>query len=489
MDFAINLHSNNGSPLHRQLYDELRKAILTGRLITGERLPSTREMAQILGVSRSTVSHGYEQLLSEGYLETAIGSGTFVCRQLPDDLAKPASVKTSLSQNASAPKVVFSELGNFLTEHDLFEPPEPDLLINFRYGRPSFNDFPWEQWRRLLARYCRSGQNEILDYAPNPLGHLALREAIVKYLARSRAVRCDASQVIIVYGSQQALDLISRILVNRGDTVAMEDPGYLGTRRALEGQGAKVLPVPVDEFGLRTDYLARQKTLKCKFVYITPSHEFPMGVALSLPRRLELLAWAQTNSTMIVEDDYDSEFRYAGRPVPALQGLDQTGSVIYVGTFSKVLYPSLRLGYLVVPPHLTNIFAQAKWLADRHSPLLEQYALADFINEGHLERHIRRMRTIYNRRRNKLVEALTNHFDNRVEIVGENAGMHLVARLKTRFRDEEIVKRSAEASVRVFSTSIYYAGAAPKGEFIFGFANLSERKIQDGIRRLAKALD
>jgi GntR family transcriptional regulator / MocR family aminotransferase len=489
MELAITLNHRAKAPLHRQLYDELRQSILAGRLAAGARLPSSRALAASLGVSRTTVTQSYDQLISEGYLQAAIGSGTSVCQQLPDELLRTTPVKTTLLKTQAKQRSVrLSAYGESLSDTEPFEPPEYEAPINFRSGRPALEEFPLRLWRRLFLRQYRTGSARMLDYADGSQGYAPLRKAIKNYVARSRAVNCDASQIIIVNGSQQALDLLTQILIDRGDTVALEDPGYLGARRAFLAQGAKLLPLPVDESGLMVERLASQAQAKPKAVYVTPSHQFPTGAVLSLPRRLELLAWAEESEALIIEDDYDSEFRYCSRPIPALQGLAQSHSVIYVGTFSKILFPALRVGYLIVPEHLAQIFARAKWLADRQTPMLEQKVLTDFISEGHLERHLRRMRTLYDRRRQALVRALNHQFGKRVEILGENTGMHLMVRLQTRLSDEEVVLRAREEGVGLVSASLYYLGKGRQDEFVLGYASLSERKIQEGVRRLAKII-
>lgn len=484
MDLAITLDSSAALPLHRQLYEELRQAILTGRLLPRQRIPSTRALARSLGISRSTVSLSYEQLLSEGYLQTTIGSGTFVCSQLPDDLLRSDSMEST--HQTINPPIQLSTYGASLANAEPLVAAEPEPLISFRYGRPALDQFPIKLWRKLLSRHCRFNIN-LLDYATDSLGHKPLREAIARYLCRSRAVQCAADQVIVVNGSQQALDLVTRLLIDPGDWVALEDPGYLGARHSFLTQGAKLWPVAVDESGLVVKDLATYPAAKVKLVYVTPSHQFPTGAVLSLPRRLELLAWAQQTGALIIEDDYDSEYRYGDRPIPAMQGLRQS-DVIYIGTFSKVLFPSLRIGYLVVPQGLVPIFSRAKWLADRQSPLLEQHVLADFINEGHLERHIRRMRSLYDQRRRALVQALTLHLGEQVTILGENAGIHLMVRLHTQLSDEAVIDRAAQVGVGLVSAQPYYLEAKRTGEFVFGYAELNEQQIQEGIRRLAQAL-
>lgn len=484
MDLAIALDNNAPLPLHRQLYEELRQAILTGRLLPRQRIPSTRILAKSLGISRATVTLSYEQLLSEGYLQTAPGSGTFVCAQLPDDLLHSASVEPI--HRASKLPIALSTYGASLNRPELVRVPEPDAAISFRYGQPALDQFPIDLWRRLLSRHCRLS-HDLLSYATDARGHKPLREAIIHYLSRARAVQCKPDQVIVVNGSQQALDLIARLLVDQGDWVALEDPGYLAARRTFQSQGARLYPVAVDESGLVVKKLTHCPE-PIKLVYITPSHQFPTGAVLSLPRRLELLAWVQQAGAIIIEDDYDSEYRYADRPIPALQGLDQSDSTLYVGTFSKVLFPALRIGYLVVPPSSVEVFTRAKWLADRQCPLLEQYVLADFISEGHLERHIRRMRTLYDQRRRSLVEALMLYLGQRVTILGENAGIHLMVRLHTSLSDEEIVHRAMQVGVGLVPAQPYYLSGDSSGEFIFGYAELNESQIQEGIRRLAMVL-
>lgn len=489
MELAITLNNRLDIPLHRQLYDELRQSILAGRLAAGARLPSTRALAQSLHVSRTTVTQSYEQLISEGYLQAAIGSGTIVCHQLPDDWLQTTPLKTAVHKSGAKQKSVrLSGYGESLNDAEPFEPPEHEVAIHFKSGRPALEEFPLRLWRRLFLRHYRTGNAKMLDYADGSQGFAPLRQAIRNYVTRARAVHCQADQIIIVNGSQQALDLVTQVLIDRGDAVALENPGYLGARRAFLAQGAKLLPVPVDESGIVVEKLASYSAAKPKVVYVTPSHQFPTGAVLSLPRRLELLAWAEQAEALIIEDDYDSEFRYCSRPIPALQGLAESHSVIYVGTFSKVLFPALRVGYMIVPEHLSRVFARAKWLADRQTPILEQRVLTDFINDGHLERHLRRMRTLYDKRRQTLVRALKYQMGERVQILGENAGMHLMIRLQTKLGDEELVQRARQEGVGVVSANLYYLKTGRRNEFVLGYASLSERKIQEGVRRLAKII-
>lgn len=486
MDFVITLDSNSPLPLHQQLYEELRQAILSGRLLPGGRIPSTRSLAKSLSISRTTVTQSYDQLLSEGYLETTVGSGTFVCTQLPDDLLHSTPILST--GKITRPPVKLSKYGAYLIETDnLTRIAEPDIPLSFRYGRPAFNEFPLRLWRKLLSRYCCSNL-DWLDYSTDNLGYKPLREAIARYLSRSRAVNCLPDQVLIINGTQQALDLIMRLLIEPDDVIALEDPGYLSARLIFQTHGAKLLPIAVDESGLVVKDLANYSNAQICLVYVTPSHQFPTGAILSLPRRLELLTWAQQTGALIIEDDYDSEYRYGDRPIPALQGLDKSDSVLYVGTFSKVLFPSLRIGYLVLPKSLVLPFARAKWLSDRHLPLLEQQVLSDFIEEGHLERHIRKMRSLYDQRRQVLVKALNVHFGEQATILGEKAGIHVMVRLHTHLSDEEIIQHAAQIGVGMISAGPQYLKPHPKGEFIFGYGELTEQQLVDGIGRLAQIL-
>jgi GntR family transcriptional regulator / MocR family aminotransferase len=425
MDLALVLNHQSETPLHRQVYEELRQAILSGRLLPGQRIPSTRSLSQSLAVSRTTITQGYEQLLSEGYLETRHGSGTFVCAQLPDDLLQVKTIPAT-AQPINSP-IQLSGYAQYLIETPFALQPEPTVEISFRYGRPALEHVPIMLWRKLLSRHCCQ-DFQWLNYATDPQGYYPLRDAIARYLSRARAVQCHPTQIMITNGTQQALDLVLRVLIKSGDTIALEDPGYLSARKVFLSHGANLIPVPVDELGLQAEKLAYWATSPIRLVYVTPSHQFPTGATLSLSRRLELLNWAQQTGALILEDDYDSEYRYGDRPIPALQGLDHSGSVLYIGTCSKVLFPSLRIGYLVLPPNLVPLIAHAKWLNDRQLPMLEQLVLTDFIEEGHLERHIRKMRAYYDRRRQALVQALQQSFGERAIILGEKAGIHVMVR-------------------------------------------------------------
>lgn len=485
MDLAIAL-DHPSLPLHQQLYEELRQAILTGRLLPRQKVPSTRSLAQSLQISRTTVTQSYDRLHSEGYLETIVGSGTYVCVQLPDDLLHSTPVAVELNSKPSP--IQLSQYGDRLSQTSFTLQPGLDLPISFRYGQPALRYFPIALWRKLLSHYCMAN-SDWLQYATDFQGDRSLRQAIAHYLARARAVQCEPEQIILTNGTQQALDLVMRLLINSGDRIAFEDPGYLSARRVFLSHGAKLLPIPIDGSGLIVEKLASIDAANpLRLVYVTPSHQFPTGSILSLSRRLELLSWAQQHRCLILEDDYDSEYRYGERPIPALQGLDQNHSVIYIGTFSKVLFPSLRIGYLVVPQPLVSLFAQAKWLSDRQLPTLEQQVLTEFIAAGHLESHIRKMRSHYDRLRQTLVEALKTHFGSRAVIFGEKAGIHVMVKLNTLWSDAEVIERAAEVGVGLMSAQPHYFNPGDRGEFIFGYGELDEAQIATGIDRLAQVL-
>lgn len=489
MELTIALNHQSQQPLHQQVYAELRQAILTRRLPPGQRLPSTRALAQSLRISRTTVTQSYEQLLSEGYLEARHGSGTFVCTHLPDDFLQPDPVQTTLP--AAQTSMRLSTYGHYLAQTPFHLQAEPKTEISFRYGRPALQHFPIALWRKLMSRHSRPCEDDTnaswLDYAIDPQGDYALRQAIAQYLGRARAIQCQPEQIVITNGTQQALDLVLRVLLQPGETLALEDPGYLSARRIFLSHGANLLPIPVDEWGLNVEKLASIAE-PIRLVYVTPSHQFPTGAILSLPRRLELLTWAQQNNALIIEDDYDSEYRYGERPIPALQGLDTHSSVLYVSTFSKVLFPSLRIGYLVLPPNLVPLISHAKWLSDRQLPTLDQRVLADFIQEGHLESHIRKMRAYYNRCRQTLVQTLKLHFKERVVILGEQAGIHVMVNFLLPMSTVEIIQRAQQAGIGLISAQPHYLQPTTENTFIFGYGELDQPTIETSIQRLAKAV-
>ncbi len=474
MRVPITVDPRSRLSLHRQIYEGWRRGILDGRFRGGDRLPSTRELAGALGISRATVTAAYEQLVAEGYFEGVQGSGTFVCRTIPDQpLFRPRPGEPG---NGPAPAARLSRYGSRLRDWPARPPLLPGMVDLARTG-PDVAAFPLALWRRLLVRHLRRVTPRLLTHSAPAAGHDGLREEIAAYLARSRAVRCRPDQVIVTNGSQQALDLCMRVLVDEGDEAAIEDPGYPGTRDLGTAHGVRVAPVAVTPEGIDVARLPPAARL----VHVTPSHQFPSGVSMSLARRLELLEWARARAAVVVEDDYDSEYRYSGPPLPSLQGLSESVHVVYIGTYSNVMFPGLRLGYLVVPRDLAVPFTRAKSLADRATAMLEQAALADFMREGHLERHIRRMRRLYGRRRQVLVESLARHFGDAATIRGDAAGMHALVTFAAR----DIPARAAARGVRLIGAAPYYASGRAPGQFIISFAATPERTLAEGIRRLA----
>ncbi len=480
----IGLDRASTVPIHRQIYEGLREFILEGRLAPGTQLPSTRTLAEGMSVSRSTVVSAFSDLLAEGYLEGRVGSGTYVSRSLPEDLLRVCSGRQHDSGHGREGGL--SRRGQVLASTPATASRDRGGARAFRLGVSALEEFPFEEWSRLASRRWRNPPRELLGYG-DPAGYRPLREAIADHLGSSRAVRCSPEQVVVVSGSQQALDLAARVLLDPGDAAWVEDPGYVGARGALVGAGARIIPVPVDEEGLDVaagDGKAPDARLAC----VTPSHQYPSGVTMTLARRLELLRWAERSDAWIVEDDYDSEYRYSGRPLEALQGLDGAGRVIYVGTFSKVLLPSLRLGYLVVPPDLTEAFANARELADRHSPSIEQAVMADFIVESHFARHIRRMRILYAERQDALVEAATEELAGLLAICPAEAGMHLLGRLPEGTDDRDASRRAAGQGVEAPALSAHSIEASPAPGLLLGYATTKPGEIRKGVRRLATAL-
>jgi GntR family transcriptional regulator/MocR family aminotransferase len=479
--------------LHRQLYRALRSAILDGRLGSGEKLPSTRSFARELGVSRNTVLQAIDQLVAEGYASGRVGSGTYVASELPRPApsARLAAGRDTSSLDAST--VRLSDLGERLSR--VTAPgraswsPWPELLpYDFRYGEPSFADLPMDTWSRLLGRRARRLSARRLAYQP-PGGAAELREALAGYLARARGVVCSPDQIVIVHGSQQGVDLLARLLVNPGDPVVVEEPHYTGFSFCLNAAGARLVHVPVDEQGLRTDEL--EQIEDARLVCVTPSHQYPTGVVLSLARRLALLDWAARHECYVLEDDYDGEFRFDGKPVECLQALDRSGRVVYTGTASKLLFPSLRIGWLVAPPALAPYCINAKALADTGTPSIEQFALADFISEGHLERHARRARLKTAARRAVLLETIDGELAGRVEVLGASAGLHVLMRIPDLDAREVTRLRQAcrELGVGVYPAAPFYARPPAHAELLLGYAALSEETIREGIKRLHTALD
>ncbi|HEY0701735.1 MAG TPA: PLP-dependent aminotransferase family protein [Candidatus Acidoferrales bacterium] len=478
MEFAIPL-SRTGQPLFRQVYLGLREAVLAGTFRAGERLPSTRELAETLGVSRTVVLLAYDQLIAEGFAAGRGGSGTYasagVAAARPKKTPRAAALRLSRYGEVTAAIAATVDFPGRRTV---------PLRYDFAYGgRGDIETFPFEMWRRILLRHMRRAPVRQLDYGA-AAGSETLREAIAGHVRRSRAAVCDASQVIVLNGSQQALDLIARVLVDRGDGVAIEDPQYQGAREIFRAAGARLLPVAVDGEGLDPARLPAE----VRMAFITPSHQFPTGAILPPARRVALLEWARKKNAVVVEDDYDGEFRYEGQPLESLQGLDTEGRVLYMGTFSRTLFSALRIGYLIAPKSLVPAFTAAKWLCDRHTATLEQETLAEFIATGMYERHLRRLRRRNAARRDVLLEAIEKHLGSRVEVTGANAGTHLVLWPRKRAAEAALIAKAAARQVGVYGISGYYLKKPPRAGLMLGYSHMNETKIREGIRLLAGIL-
>ncbi|HKD77739.1 MAG TPA: PLP-dependent aminotransferase family protein, partial [Ktedonobacterales bacterium] len=475
------------TPLYRQIYDGLRQAILSGQLVAGTRLPATRALAAELHVARNTVLIAFAQLFAEGYVEGYVGSGTYVAHTLPDDLllARRKPARSAVASSPTGSDRALSQRGKLLAETRVMPPRFFRTPRAFHPGLPALDAFPYDLWARLATRRWRSHDSSLMSYG-DAVGYRPLREAIAAYVGAARAVRCTPEQVIIVAGSQQGLNLAACLLLDPGDAVWMEDPGYRGAYGALAGAGARLVPVPIDAEGLDVTAGAA-RCADVRMIYVSPSRQFPLGVTMSLARRLALLEWAEQHNAWVLEDDYDSEYRYAGRPLASLQGLDRRQHVIYIGTFSKVLFPGLRLGYLVVPPDLVHAFTAARALADRHSPLPDQATLADFIAEGHFTRHIRRMRMLYAERQAVLVEEAQRELCGLLDLPPAEAGMHLVGTLPDGVSDIAAAQRAAAFGVEVPALSGYAVEARSHTGLMLGYACVDEAQIREGVRQLARA--
>ena len=463
--------------LARQLYQALRERILDGRLASGTRLPASRDLAGLLGIARNTVIRAFDQLYAEGYVEGRIGAGTYVAelaatvRPLPP--AARATASTALQR---------------LDEHHLSQPPSGPPRA-FRVGVPAFDLFPFDTWARLSARFWRKPSAARLGYG-DPAGDLQLRELIAAYLRNSRGLHCDPAQILVTCGAQQAISLCAQLLVAPGDRVAVENPGYRAAGHALAVAGAQRCGVPVDAEGLDTAALARIDG--CRLVYLTPSHQYPTGVTLSLARRLELLDWAERHDGLIIEDDYDGEYRYCGTPLAPLAALDRQGRVLYVGTFGKIAFPALRLGYLLLPPALVEAFARRRALDMRHSDIGSQAVMAEFIAAGHFQRHIRRMRGAARSRRDALLAGWPQSVPGCAPLPVVEAGLHLCVRVDSLARERQLIAAAAKVGVELNALSDYWLADSTEPEdqragLVLGFAAVPEARIGEALRALRKA--
>lgn len=479
----LSLNVQAATPLSRQLYDGLRDAIAAGQFRAGTRLPSTRSLADSLGISRNTVHTAYEQLVSEGFLIGRQGAGTFVAEEPAAALSAPTANRPAaqrgrrqISDSGRALETLVSEWPHAVVPSGKRRPrafgmaAPPDL-------------FPNRIWRKLLMQ---SWDALAADRGTRRAEHMPLKEAIAEHLGTTRGVRCSARQVLVVSGSQQGIALSANVLLNPDDAVWIEDPGYFGANFAFVGRGAQVVPVAVDDDGLNVQQGIRQAP-RARLVHVTPTHQFPLGVTMPLSRRVELLHWAREAEAWILEDDYDSEFRYRGKPLAALQGFDQDERVIYMGSFSKALFSGLRLAYLIVPEDLLPAFHAARQAAGGPPPVLEQAVLARFLAEGHFDRHVRRMRRTYAQRQRRLVAAVRAELDGLIDVTPDETGMHLVGWVRNGMTGTQVCELAAAAGLELLPLSSYRSAPGPEG-VLMGFSQVGERALARGVRVLRDAL-
>ena len=481
---VVDLSKIPGVALHRQVYDAIRGRIVDGSLRPGAPVASTRVLARDLRVSRSTILLAVGQLKAEGYLECRRGAATRVCTRLPDRFYRASSPThpPNAPSHLGIPSARANRVAAIPRSLDIAgSPPRA-----FRVAVPAVDTFPVDAWGRILARRWRRTPARGLAYG-SPFGYLPLRQAIAEYCTSARGMRTTADRIMIVNGSQEALDLTCRVVLDPGESAWLEDPGYFGARGALTAAGAKIIPVPVDAEGISVAH-GMKVAPAARLAYVTPARQMPLGVTLSLTRRLELIAWARKARSWILEDDYDSEFRYAGRPLAALHGLDPDGSVIYAGSFSKVLFPGLRLGYVVIPSTLMDAFGAMRHFMDYSSHYLEQAVLADFMAEGHFERHIRRTRAVYYERQHVLVDAVHRRLEGRMSVSLAESGLSLVGWLPEQMSDTVAAQIARQHTVDVWPLSSFSTRPVPPG-LMLGYAGLSDVEIRDGVTRLSAALD
>lgn len=434
-----------------------------------------------------TVVNAYDQLFAEGYLDGKIGAGTFVASELPEELlqtpkmriVKTAAFSRELNLSGQG-RQMERDLGELLREHSA------NTFVPFQNGLTAIDSFPFDTWARIAARWNRHAPPATLA-GGDLAGFHPLRAAIASHLKSARGLTCEPEQVIITAGAQQALALIAAVFLEPNDEVWMEDPGYTSARSLFALSRTKLIPVPVDEDGL--NFKSVLETSKSpKLIYVTPSHQYPLGVTMSVARRLSLIETAHQTGAWIIEDDYDSEYRYSGHPLASLQGLDQNGRVLYVGTFSKTIFPSLKLGCLVVPPDLADVFTAARMLNGAYSPVIDQAILAEFISEGHFARHVRRMRTLYEERQQILVEEVRRNLNGLLEMKADNAGMHLVGWLPDNFDDREAAQKAAQVNIRLSPVSDHSSNKYPRSGLVFGYAAFDEKQIRSGVAKLTEVL-
>lgn len=483
-DLFVELDETEEVPLYRQLYEGIREAVLSGRLAPGTRIPSTRDLSEHLDVSRTTVLTAVNRLVAEGFLETKVGAGT---RVHPDIRPEGGGLTVGAAGREAEGSPGLSERGRRLARLDSPSPGQREAPKPFQPGIPAIDRFPGEEWSRVVGRVWREAGHRELTYG-DPGGEAALREAVAGHLRAARGFQCTAEQVLVTSGTQQGLDLAARLLVDSGDTAWMEEPGYAGGRSSLQSAGADVRPIPVDEDGLRVSEGWRRAP-EAALASVTPSHQMPLGVRMSLPRRLELLEWAAERGAWILEDDYDSEFRFEGRPLLPLRGIDRTDRVLYFGSFSKTMFPGLRLGFIVLPEVLVEPFRRFRATVDQHPPTVPQLATAEFIDAGGFARHLSRMRSLYRKRHEIVRDELETELGDAVNVAGTATGLHLVVHLPEGVDDRAVCRRAGDRGLDVLSLSSFYRD--PERErpgLVLGFGAYNRRALEKGVQRLAETM-
>jgi GntR family transcriptional regulator / MocR family aminotransferase len=487
----IILDEKSKFPLYRQIYETIRRSILSGEFHSGKQLQSSRVLAKQLGISRLTVINAYELLLAEGYLQSRNGAGTYVAEHLPEEFLNTPRLELPKGATETAPRLLnLSKYGEnirresrVILRYNAATPPLP-----FQSGLAAIDEFPFDVWTKLVNKSYRTLARQAFGYG-DPAGFAPLREAMATYLKSARAVDGAPEQVIITAGAQHAFDLIGKVFLEPRTKILVENPCYFGVKQAFQTFDAELVPVPVDEDGFNLSAVLKESQ-NARLAYVTPSHQFPLGQTMSLARRLQLLEWAKKADAWIVEDDYDSEFRYEGRPLPSLQGLSSgdAGRVLYIGTFSKTIFPALKLGCLVVPRDLVEIFTAARAVSGSHSALIEQATLAEFISEGHFGRHMRRMRRLYENRQQVLVSEIKKHLTGIIEIENSISGMHVIGWLPEGVKDSAAVEKAAQFGIRTASVSALSLTPNKRNGLILGYTAINDKQIKNGVKQLAKAL-
>jgi len=478
---TLTLDRCNAVSLQEQIVVYFRDAVLSGRLLCGSRVPSSRALAAEQGIARITAVQAYDRLVAEGYFVPRRGSGFFIADGIPVEFLAKSPLATGKAQSAKVPLLKPAEWTRTI-------PDRPHTPLALSLGMPAVEHFPWAEWCLITQKVYRERRQEMLCYG-DPRGALELRTAIARYLGTARGIACDPSQIVIVSGSQQGIDLTARALVGRGERVWMEEPGYQMARAAFQAALVETVPVPVDREGIDVAagiLLAR----RARLALVSPSYQYPLGVTLSLRRRLALLEWAKSTNAWILEDDYAGEFRYSGAPLPPLYALDRSDRVLYLGTFSKSLAPGLRQGFLVVPSDLVERFKALKLIADRQTPVLDQHVLARFISDGYLAAHLRRMRQLYSRRRTALLEALLSEAANVLHVNNTpEVGLHIVARTYVPVDDFVVSRSLLKRKIYAAPLSSFYAGASHERGFALGFAGTCESQIEPAVRHLVREVE